>query len=85
MSRTPATAPPRFLTLDDVAVELNISRSQTYALVRGKHLTALKIGSRGQWRVERFDLERYIETTKADTAVWVDEHPFTISGGCGER
>ena len=44
--------PERFLTLGDVADVLNISASQTYALVRSGALPAIKIGGRGQWRVE---------------------------------
>lgn len=51
---------PRFLTLGQVADELNVSRSQVYALVRAKTITAVKIGGRGQWRVERVRLEEYI-------------------------
>jgi len=51
---------PRFLTLDQVADELQVSRSQVYALVRDKSLAAVKIGGRGQWRVERSRLEEYI-------------------------
>jgi excisionase family DNA binding protein len=50
----------RFLTLADVADILNISGSQTYALVRSGELEAIKIGGRGQWRVERDRLESYI-------------------------
>jgi excisionase family DNA binding protein len=50
----------RFLTLADVAEILNISASQTYALVRSGELEAIKIGGRGQWRVERDRLESYI-------------------------
>lgn len=50
----------RFLTLADVAEVLNISASQTYALVRSGELEAIKIGGRGQWRVERDRLEGYI-------------------------
>lgn len=50
----------RFLTLADVAETLNISASQTYALVRSGELEAIKIGGRGQWRVERDRLESYI-------------------------
>lgn len=50
----------RFLTLSDVAEILNISASQTYALVRCGDLEAIKIGGRGQWRVERDRLEDYI-------------------------
>jgi excisionase family DNA binding protein len=51
---------PRFLTLDDVADTLNVSWSQVYALVRRKDLIAIQIGGRGQWRVEKDELERFI-------------------------
>ncbi len=45
---------PRFLTLDQVADELNISKWQTTALLRRKAIRALKMGAgRGQWRIER--------------------------------
>jgi len=61
-------APKRFLTLDEVATELNVSRSQTYALVRGHSLLGVKIGGRGQWRVERCQLEQYIDQLYINTA-----------------
>jgi excisionase family DNA binding protein len=73
----PPASTTRFLTLDDVADELAISKSQVYALVRRKDLRAGKIGGRGQWRVRRADLEAYIERTWAETSTWIDEHPFT--------
>jgi excisionase family DNA binding protein len=73
----PSAPVSRFLTLDDVAAELNISKSQVYALVRGQHLPSLKIGGRGQYRVERPDLEAYIKRTKIDTAAWIADHPWT--------
>lgn len=66
----------RFLQLSDVADELNISASQTYALVRGGDLPAIKIGGRGQWRVERTSLEEYLERAYAETKVFVDQHPL---------
>lgn len=50
----------RFLTLQQVSDELNVSRSQTLALVRDRVLIGVKIGGRGQWRVERDQLEAYI-------------------------
>ena len=59
VSVTPPTA-TRFLTLQQVADELNVSHSQVYALVRDRSLIAVKIGGRGQWRVERTRLEQYI-------------------------
>ena len=50
----------RFLTLADVGEVLNISSSQTYALVRSGELPAIQVGGRGQWRVESAKLEEYI-------------------------
>lgn len=52
---------PRFLTLEQVAQELVISKAQAYALVRSGDLPAIKIGGRGVWRVERARLEQWIE------------------------
>lgn len=70
---------PRFLTLADVAEILNISASQTYALVRSGDLEAIKVGGRGQWRVERDKLESYISRMYDQTRQFVAEHPFAES------
>lgn len=70
---------PRFLTLADVAEILNISASQTYALVRSGDLEAIKVGGRGQWRVERDKLESYINRMYDQTRQFVAEHPFVES------
>ena len=69
--------PPRFLTLADVAEVLNISASQAYALVRNGELPAIKVGGRGQWRVEASELESYIQRMYAETKSFVAHHPFT--------
>lgn len=66
----------RFLTLADVAETLNISASQAYALVRSGELRAIKVGGRGQWRVEITALEEYIATSYQRTAEFVRTHPF---------
>jgi excisionase family DNA binding protein len=66
----------RFLTLDDVAEVLNISAAQTYALVRAGDLRAVKIGGRGQWRVEGAELEAYIKRMYEQTEEFVRTHPF---------
>lgn len=50
----------RFMTLAEVGEELNISPSQTYALVRSGDLPAIQVGGRGQWRVEVRFLEEFI-------------------------
>ncbi|HEX8781682.1 MAG TPA: helix-turn-helix domain-containing protein [Nocardioides sp.] len=67
---------PRFLTLADVAEVLNTSSAQVYALVRRGELPAIKIGGRGQWRVESSQLESFIERMYQETAAFVDDHPF---------
>jgi excisionase family DNA binding protein len=59
---------PRFLTLTDVSEILNISSAQTYALVRSGALRAIKVGGRGQWRVEATELEAYITRCYEETA-----------------
>lgn len=66
----------RFLLLTDVAEVLNISAAQTYALVRSGELPAIKVGGRGQWRVESQELERYIQDAYARTREFVTSHPF---------
>jgi excisionase family DNA binding protein len=68
--------PPRFLSLADVAEVLGVSGSQVYALVRKKELKAIKIGGRGQWRVETKELEAYIQRMYDDTEKFVADHPF---------
>jgi len=69
-------AADRFLLLNDVAEILNISSSQTYAIVRSGELPAIKIGGRGQWRVERTALEDYISRCYAETKAFVSAHPL---------
>jgi excisionase family DNA binding protein len=66
----------RFLQLADVAEILNTSSAQVYALVRRGDLPAIKIGGRGQWRVEASELESYIERAYAQTREFVQDHPY---------
>jgi prophage regulatory protein len=71
--------PGRFLTLVQVAEELNISQVQARALVRSRDLVGIQIGGRGQWRVERLRLEEYIQRLyragAAESGVEDDELP----------
>ena len=68
---------PRFLLLSDVAEILNTSQAQVYALVRRGELVAMKMGGRGQWRVQASDLEDYIARMYEDAKQFIEEHPFT--------
>ena len=76
MREAATMATSRFLQLSDVAEILNISAAQAYALVRSGELPAIKIGGRGQWRVERSKLEEYIQHKYAETAEWVQRNPL---------
>ncbi|MEW1960233.1 helix-turn-helix domain-containing protein [Kineococcus sp. NPDC059986] len=71
--------PARFLPLADVAETLAISSAQAYALVRTGELRAIKVGGRGQWRVEDSELEDYIQRMYAQTRDMVhagdEDHP----------
>jgi len=67
---------PRFLQLSDVAEILNTSTAQVYALVRRGELPAIKLGGRGQWRVENSELEAYIQRLYDETRSFVSEHPY---------
>ena len=76
----PSPSGPRFLQLADVAEVLNISSSQVYALVRNGDLDAIKIGGRGQWRVEASKLEDYIAQLYKETREFVETHPLSREG-----
>jgi len=67
---------PRFLQLADVAEVLNTSVNQVYALVRRGDLVAVKIGGRGQWRVEVDQLEAYIARLYEQTTEFIHTHPY---------
>ena len=62
--------------LADVAEILNISAAQAYALVRNGSLPAIKVGGRGQWRVEAAQLEAYIQRAYDETRAFVEAHPY---------
>ncbi len=66
----------RFLMLEDVATYLNVSVPQVYALVRSGELPAIKIGGRGIWRVDREQLNAYIERLHEETRQWAKAHPL---------
>ncbi len=59
---------PRFLTLADVAEQLQINSPAAYALVRSGELKAIQVGGRGQWRVEEKMLEQYIDDRYAEAS-----------------
>ena len=46
---------------------LSISTAGARALVRSGELRAIKVGGRGQWRVEKAEIEKYIQRMYAQT------------------
>jgi excisionase family DNA binding protein len=72
---TSGATPPRFLQLADVAEILNTSTAQVYALVRRGELPAIKIGGRGQWRVETSELEAFIQRSYEETRSYRPDRP----------
>jgi excisionase family DNA binding protein len=70
---------PRFYRLEDVATILNVRVAQVYALVRSGDLPAVKLGGRGVWRVDRQQLEDYIERLHDETREWAKAHPLSGS------
>jgi excisionase family DNA binding protein len=74
--RSSSGVEPRFLKLEDVAIYLNVSVAQAYALVRSGELPAIKVGGRGQWRIDKRQLESYIERLHEETRQWAQSHPL---------
>ena len=75
---------PKFFTLDEVADALSTTRAQVYALVRRKELRAIKLGGRGQWRIGRADLDKFLEHAYAETSKFIDDHPFVDGDSASE-
>jgi excisionase family DNA binding protein len=64
--------------LADVAEVLSISPRQAYALVNSGELPAIRVGGRGQWRIEATELEDYIQRKYAETRAMVQAHPESL-------
>jgi len=64
------------MKLEQVAEMFSTSTAQVYALVRRGDLLAIKLGGRGQWRVEQSEIEAYVERMMSETKQWLESHPF---------
>lgn len=51
----------RFLTIADTAELLALSAAEVHQLVTSGELPAIRLGTQGQWRIERTVLEGFIE------------------------
>lgn len=65
---TPEHRGRRFLTLEQVAEELNIGLPTVRALLSTGQLRGMQVGGRGLWRVGLADLEQYLIDAYAEAA-----------------
>lgn len=78
----PAEGLGRFLTLADTAEVLSVSPHEVLDLVRSGELPAIKVGSKGQWRIEKSVLESYIEALYEETrrmSLWNQSDIATVT------
>ena len=61
----------RFLTIADVAEQLQLSAQAVRALIRTGDLPAIQVGARKLWRIEDQALEDYIQRQLASTRAMV--------------
>ncbi|WP_307105952.1 helix-turn-helix domain-containing protein [Arthrobacter globiformis] len=59
---------PRFLTIEQVAEELNVGVPSIRALLKTGELRGIQIGGRGLWRISRQDVDDYIGGAYSKTA-----------------
>ena len=84
----PTATPSRFVSLADAASILSISTRQAYSLVRSGELPAIKIGSGGHWRIERVELELFIEALYEESrrrSLWRGSNASSITDLSGAR
>ena len=59
---------PPFLTIDQVAEELNVGLPTVRMLLKSGELRGIQIGARGLWRVGNADLDDYVAEAYRVTA-----------------
>lgn len=60
--------PVRFLTIEQVAQELNVGEPLIRAMLKSGELRGIQIGGRGAWRIGNEDLDAYVEAAYRRTA-----------------
>jgi excisionase family DNA binding protein len=77
----------RFLTVGDAAEVLNVAPTEVVGLIETGELPAIRVGRPGSWRIERVQLEEYIQAMYEETrrrALWEQSDLASIpelSGG----
>lgn len=60
--------PPRFLTVEQAALYLNVGQPLVRALLKSGDLRGFQIGGRNTWRIGMEDIESYIDEAYRRTA-----------------
>lgn len=69
--------PLRFLTIEQVAQELNVGEPLVRALLKSGELRGFQVGGRGVWRIGISDVEAYIQWAYRRTAERIARGDFT--------
>lgn len=62
------SSPRRFLTIEQVAEELNVGLPQIRSLLKSGELRGFQVGGRNVWRIGLDDLEKYISDAYEQTS-----------------
>jgi excisionase family DNA binding protein len=62
------TTEPALLTIPEVARELRVSRATVYRYFADGDLKRVRLGAKGHWRVERAEVDAFIERNRHDKA-----------------
>lgn len=68
----------RFLTIADVAEQLQLSAQAVRALIKSGDLPAIQVGARKLWRIEGSALDAYIERQYEATRTMIKEGKLSL-------
>ncbi|MEY9775586.1 helix-turn-helix domain-containing protein [Arthrobacter sp. MW3 TE3886] len=66
----------RFLTIEQVAQELNVGEPLIRAMLKSGELRGIQVGGRGVWRVGIADLEAYVDEAYRRTTEKISRGDF---------
>jgi prophage regulatory protein len=76
--------PLRFLTIEQVAQELNVGEPLVRGMLKSGELRGIQVGGRGAWRIGRGDVEAFVEQAYLRTAEKISRGDFAESDLLGD-
>lgn len=67
----------RFLTIEQVAEELNVKQTLVRSLLRTGELRGIQVGGRGLWRISTTDVEDYISQAYEEAGKRIEAGAFS--------